>query len=169
MASAWDSGMGHADELQVEGGEAEAGAGLDDGNLDVLEQAGLAEFAAQDGGGEGGGVDRATQLRPEPGDGADVVFVGVSDDQADELVAAFGDVGGVGHHDVDFGVFRAAEAHAAIDGEPFAAAAIEVEVHADFARSAEGQKGQVSVCGVHANLSGLGVKKIAPRMEGQIP
>ena len=155
-------GMGHADELQVEGGEAEAGAGLDDGDLDVLKQAGFAELAAQDGGGEGGGVDRAAQLRPEPGDGADVVLVGVGDDQADQLVAAFGDVCGVGDHDVDFGVFRAAEAHAAIDGEPLAAAAVEVEVHADFARSAEGQKGQVSVCGVHANLSGQEVKQVSP-------
>jgi hypothetical protein len=70
-----------------------------------------------------------------------MILVSMRDHQADQLVPAFGDEAGIGHHDFDFGVLVTAEADAAIDGEIFTAAAVEVEVHADLARPAQGQEG----------------------------
>ena len=65
-------------------------------------------------------VDRAAQLRPQPGDGADVVLMRMGDDQAHQLVAPIGDEAGIGHHHIDLGVLRAAEADAAIHRQPSA-------------------------------------------------
>ena len=89
------------------------------------------------------------------GYGADMVFVGVGDDQADERFAALRDEGRVGHHHFDLGVRRTAEANAAIDGEPASLVAIEVEVHANLARPAEGQEGKIYGRGVHNSVQFL--------------
>ncbi len=130
-------------EVQVERRHLEPAAGLDDGDLRLALQAGLAQLAAQHGGGEGGGVDRAAQLAPEMRHRADMVLVRVGDHQRRQAVAAVGDEGRVGHHDLDLRVFRPAEADAAIDGQPAAVAAVKVEVHTDLARPAQRQEGQV--------------------------
>jgi len=145
--------MGHADEGEVERTEAEAAAGLDDGDLGLVDQLRFAQLAAQHRGSEGRGVDRAAQLRPEPGDGADMVFMRVRDHEAGQPVPPLGDIGRVGDHDVHFRVFRAAEPHAAIHREPSVGTAVEVEVHADLAGAAQGQKGQIRSRCVHASPS----------------
>ena len=63
------------------------------------------------------------------------------------------DEGGVGQHDLDLGHLAAAEADAAIHREPALFSrltiAVEVEVHADFARPAKRQEGQFAVFCVH--------------------
>ena len=142
-----------ADEAQREGLQVEASAGRDDVDADLVGQPDLAQLAAQHRGGERGAVDRAFELRPQPGHGADVVLVGMGDHQTDQLVLAVGDEAGIGHHDLDFRQFAAAEADAAIHGEPFFVAcdapAVQVEVHANFARPAQRQEGQFAYFRVH--------------------
>ncbi len=65
----------------------------------------------------------------------------------------FGDELRVWHHDLDLRQLRAAEADAAVHGQPAAVAAIQVEVHADLARPAEGQEGESAGFLVHQSLS----------------
>ena len=74
-----------------------------------------------------------------------MVLVRVGDDQAHQLVAAIGDVARIGHHHVDLGMRRTAEADAAVHRQPFAVAAVKVQVHADLARPAQRQEGQITV------------------------
>ena len=136
-------GVGDTQELQAERPYFEMRAWLDDRDLGLALQPGFAQLAAQDGGGKWRGEDRAAELTPEMGDGAKMVFVGVGDDEANEAVTPFGDERRVGHHDLDLRVFSAAKADAAIDGEPAPVAAIKVEVHADLARPAQWQEGQI--------------------------
>jgi hypothetical protein len=138
--------VGELDEPQRERFKLEAAARRDDIHLDLVDQPVLGQLAPEHGGGEGGAIYRALQARPQPCHGADVVFVGMGNDQADEVVLTIGDEAGVGHHHLDLGQFAAAEADAAIHRQPFFASclapAIQVKVHADFARPAQGQEGQ---------------------------
>ena len=85
-------------------------------------------------------------------DRADMVLVRVGDHQPQQLVAAVRDEAGVGDHDIDLGVLRPAEADAAIDRQPLTVATVEVEVHADLARPAERQEGQVACFCIHIVL-----------------
>ena len=78
-----------------------------------------------------------------------MVLVRMGDDQAHQLVATIRDVAGVGHHHIDLGMRRAAEADAAVHRQPLPVAAVEVEVHADLARPAQRQEGQITVINVH--------------------
>ena len=101
----------------------------------------LDQLGAQQRGGERRRPDRALQLRPEIGDGADMVLVRVRRDDAEQPVAAFDDKGRVGHDHIDPGlVLLLAEGDAAIDDQPLAAIAVEIEVHPDLAGPAERQE-----------------------------
>ncbi len=67
-----------------------------------------------------------------------MVFMRMGRDDPQEAVAAFDDKGGVGHDHIDPGlVLLLAEGDAAIDDQPLAAIAVEVEVHPDLAGAAE--------------------------------
>ena len=88
--------MRHAQELQLERRQVDRPARRHDVQLHLIEQLHLGQLAAQHRGGERRGIDRAAQLRPQPGHRADMVLVRVGDDQAHQLVAAIGDVAGVG-------------------------------------------------------------------------
>ena len=69
----------------------------------------------------------AAQVRPQIGDRADMVLVRVRRDDAQQLLAAFDDKGGVGHDHVDPRlVLLLAEGDAAIEDQPLAAVAVEV-------------------------------------------
>ena len=129
--------MRDGDELERERRQLDPSARLHDVELHLAEKLRLAELAAEHRGGERRGEDRAAQLTPEMGDGADVVLVRVGDDEAQQPVPPLADEAWVGHHDLDLGQLAAAEADAAIDREPAVAAAVKVQVHADLARPAQ--------------------------------
>jgi hypothetical protein len=107
----------------------------------VVDQPGLAQLAPQHGGGERRRIDRAAQLRPEMRHRAEMILMRVGDHQAQQLVPPLDQEPRIGHHDLDLGILAAAEADAAVNREPLALAPVQVEVHADFARPAEGQEG----------------------------
>ena len=68
--------------LQRERREFDRAARRHDVQLHLIEQLHLAQLAPQHRGGERRRVDRAAQLRPKPGHGADMVLVRMGDDQA---------------------------------------------------------------------------------------
>ena len=135
--------MGQRDELDPEGTDIESAGHGYLGNFRRLLQPRLRQLAAQHGGGEGRGVDRAFELRPEPVHGAQMVFMGMGQHQASEVFLALHDEGGVGHDDFDAGRRIVAEGYAQIDHQPFAVMAVEIEVHADLAGPAQRQEDQV--------------------------
>ncbi len=142
--------VGHAHELQGKWRQVDLAPGRDHVQRHLPLQLRLAEFAPQHGGCERRRVNRAAQLRPKPGNRAHVVLMGMRDDQPYQAVPALRDEPRIGHHHVHLGVFGATEADPAIDGEPTAAAAVEIEIHADLARPAQGQEGQITACSVHS-------------------
>ena len=106
-----------------------------------LGRAGFAEPARLgEAGGEAGHVDVDAEARPEFGQRADMILMGVGDDEADEILLRLLDEGEVGHDEIDARQFVAGEGEAEIDHQPFAALgrpeAVERAVHADFAEAA---------------------------------
>ena len=69
-----------------------------------------------------------------------MVLMGVGGDNPQQAVAVFDDEGRVCDHDIDAGLRIVAKGDAAIDDQPLAAIAVEVEVHADLAGAAERQE-----------------------------
>jgi hypothetical protein len=119
----------------------------------LVQQLRLGQLAAQHRRSERCGIDRAAQLAPQPRHRAQMILMRMGNHEATQPVAPFGDEAGIWHHDFDLGQGGAPEADAAIDRKPCAVAAIEVEIHADLARPAKRQEGQISSCGVHSILS----------------
>ncbi len=73
----------------------------------------------------------------------------MGDDKADQPIGAFGKPSRIGAMISASGNSGAPEADAAIDGQQGAVAAVDVEVHADLAGSAQGQEGQIAGCRGH--------------------
>ena len=142
-------GVGHAQKLQAKRTQLEATARRDHVDLHLVDQMRLGQLAAQDGRGERGGIDRAAQLAPKMRNRTHVVLVRVGDHQAQQLVPPLRDKGGVGHDHIGLGQFVAAEADAAVDGQPVAVTPIQVEVHANLTRPAQRQEGKVTGHCVH--------------------
>ena len=117
------------------------------GDRHRVEQARLAQLALQHRGGERRGIDRRLEPRPQVGDGAEMVLVGMGDDDADQVLAALLDEGGIGHHDLDARHRVVAEGDAEIDHQPLAGMAVEIEVHADLAGTAQGEEQELVVRG----------------------
>ena len=78
----------------------------------------LTQLLAQQIGGERRGVDRRLETRPQPGDRADVVLVGVGDHDAEDVIGMLLDEGRVGQDDFDAGRRLVAEGDAQVDDDP---------------------------------------------------
>jgi hypothetical protein len=76
-----------------------------------------------------------------------MILMGVGQHQTDQIVAAAFDELGIGHDYIDARRIVVAEGDAAIDHQPFTGMAIEIEVHADLAGAAQGQKQQLVLAG----------------------
>ena len=142
-------GMRDRHELELERRQVERPARREGMEPYLAHQPYLAQLAAQHGGGERRRVYGTAELTPKVGYGTDMVLVRVGDHKSDKLLAPFRDERRVGHHDLDLGVLAPAEADAAVDGEPLAAASIQIEVHADLTRPTQGQEGEITAESVH--------------------
>src|SRR3546814_10181183 len=80
------------------------------------------------------------EIEREIGQRPDMVLVPVGDDDALQTVELAFDEAEIGQDHVDAGIIRIGEGDAAIDHQPLAAAAVAIDVHADFARAAEREK-----------------------------
>src|SRR5690606_27908901 len=92
-------------------------------------------------GGEGRHPHRLPEARPQIEQRAVMVFMGVGDDDADDIVDHALDEARVGQDEIDTGQIGVREGDADIDDQPFArrrrAEAVEGEVHADLADPAQ--------------------------------
>src|ERR1700761_9734891 len=79
-----------------------------------------------------------------------MVFMAMGKHDADQIVEPFLDESEVGQDDIDAGIMRVGEGDAAIDHQPLAVTAIEIDVHGNLARSAECDEQEFFV-GSHLN------------------
>ena len=98
----------------------------------------LLDLVAEQAAGEGGGVDRhARELRQHVRQRADVVLVGMGDEERLDVGAAFLEVGDVGDDEVDPEHLLVGEHQAAVDDDDLVAVLEDVHVLADLAHPAE--------------------------------
>jgi hypothetical protein len=74
-----------------------------------------------------------------------MVLMRVGDDETEQFVAPLGNKAWIRHHHIHFWMFRPAETQTAINRQPLPTAAIEVQIHADLARSPEREEGKIVV------------------------
>ena len=117
-------------------------AALDDVELDLPGQPFFLELAGDQPGGERRREQRRLQLLGEIGQRADMILVAVGQDDPGEPLLLLLDELEVGQDQVDARIGRIGEGQAEVDHDPLAAAAVEIDVHADLARAAEGDEQQ---------------------------
>ena len=66
----------------------------------------------------------------------------VGQHDADQIIRALLDKFEIGENEIDAGIFRAGEGHAEIDHQPLAVRAIQIDVHTNLSRPAEGKEQQ---------------------------
>ena len=88
-------------------------------------------------GDEVGQSEKAAKVFGEIGQRSDMVLMAMRDHDAEQIVDPFLDERQIGQDDVDAGILRIGKGNAEIDHHPFALAAIQVDVHADFAGAAK--------------------------------
>ena len=133
--------MRETHQFDMEGGEVDGATWGHLGNHHLPDAFGaLVQLASQQRGGEGRGIDRATQLRPQIGHGAHMVFVGMGEHEARQPLPAPGHEARVGHDEIDTGKLAAGESDAQVAHQPPTVIFVEVEVHADLAGTAQRQE-----------------------------
>ena len=104
----------------------------------------LVEFVFDIGKREFRAPDRHVQFGENPGQGADVVFVAVREDDSAHALPVLGEIGNIGNHDVDAEQFGFGEHQAGVDHNNVVAPADGHAVHAELAEAAEGDNLQFS-------------------------
>ena len=115
---------------------------LDNVELYLAEKPRLFELARDQIGRERRGIERHAQFARKIRHGADVVLVRVGQDNAQKVPRALLDEVEIREHQIDAGIFTARKGHAEVNHQPFAFAAVEIDVHANLARSAERKEQQ---------------------------
>ena len=122
---------------------------IDHVELDFVAIASFFQLFVDQLGGERGGVERHAQFLREIRHRADMILMGVGQDHAQQIGPPLLDEFKVGKNQLGSGIFGRAEAHPQIDHQPLALATIEIDVHANLARSAERAEQQF-VAGLHS-------------------
>ncbi len=144
--------MRQGDELDLERPDGETPRQRHLGDRDLVLQARFDQLFVEKGAGEGCRVNRAAEALPEIGNGADMVFVAMRHDETGEAVAPLDDEAGIGHQHVEARLAVVGEGDAAIDHQPFAAIAVQRQVHADLAGTAEREEDELFGCRHEAAL-----------------
>ena len=110
----------------------------------VVEQAVLVEFVFDVGERELRAPDWHVEFGENPGEGADMVFVSVCEDNAAHALAIFSQIRDVGDNDVDAEEFGFGEHESAVDDDDVIAPTHGHAVHAELAKAAEGDDLQFS-------------------------
>ncbi len=155
--------VGERNVAKAERAEAEIPFHLDGVDLHLLGQPLLLELAGDQAGGERGRVERNAEIEREIGDRADMVLMAVGQHHAEQVVAPRLDEAQIGQDQLDAGIGRIGEGHAEIDHDPLAPAAVEIDVHADLAGTAQRQEKEF-VAGFHGPPSPR--RKPGSRREG---
>ena len=141
------NGVGDGNEFAGEGANREARPQGHDLHRHFFVEARFLQFQRQDLRGERRAVDRAFELRPQPGHRAQMIFMRMGEDEAVQVSLVAGDETHIRQYHVDARVGFLAELHAQIDHQPLPvvgwACAITIAVHADLAGAAQGQEDEV--------------------------
>ncbi len=140
--------MRHGDELDVERPDGAPSAHGHHFEREALKHANLGKLRFEHRGGEGCGVDGdAAEPRPEVDHGAEMVLMGVSEQQALQVRALLLEEADVGQDDIDARLRVATEGDAQVDDQPLAVArraiAVEIAVHADLTDAANGHEHEI--------------------------
>ena len=134
--NAVDQAVRHLDGIDGERPDLEALAGLDLVELGVVQQPVLFQLALDVGQREFGGVDGDVQLRQQPGQRADVVFVAVRQHHGAHMLAVLEQIAEIRDHDVHAQQFGFGEHQPGVDDDDVVTPANGHAVHAEFAESA---------------------------------
>ena len=135
---AFGNRVGQRDEADLERAELNAPAALDDVELDPSGQPLFLELAGDQPCGERRREQRRLQLFGEVGQRPDMVLMAVRQDDPDQPLLLALDELKIGEDEIDPGIFGVGERQAEVGHDPLPAAAVEIDVHADLARAAEG-------------------------------
>jgi hypothetical protein len=144
--------MGERDVAEAERPEPEIALHLDCVELHLPGQPLLLQLAGDQPGGERRRVERHAEIVGEIRNGADMVLMAVGEDDAEQVLAPLLDEGEIGQDQFDAGIGRIGEGEAKVDHDPFALAAVEIDVHANLAGAAEREEEQF-LAGFHGSLT----------------
>ena len=147
---AFGNRVGQRDIANVERPQRQAGAIFDNIEFDLVLDPCLDQLFMDQSRGKRCGIERHAEVGREIGHRADMIFVRVREDNADEIGEPFLDEFKVGKDQIDTRIPGVGKRHAEIDHQPLAVAAVEVDVHPDFARPTERQEQQF-FSGLHVN------------------
>lgn len=131
-------GVGDMEELNAEGAEVSNIAGFDFNESSGAVEAVFFEAFADHSAGKATGVDWSLNMMKEVGKGADMVFVGVSDQNGADAVGVIHNIVDIGDDHVDAGEFFIWDHLSAIDDIDFVGVLVEHHIHANVAESTEG-------------------------------
>ena len=115
---------------------------FDDVELDLVQNAGFFQLAADQVGGERRRIKRHAQFRGEIGHRADMVFMTMGEHDTDQILDPVFDEFEIGEHQVDARILVTGERHAQVDHQPLAVTAVQIDVHADFGRTTQRKEQQ---------------------------
>ena len=153
-----DQAVRDAQGLDGEGPEVELALGLNLDELGVVQQLVLFELALDIGKRELRGIDGDIELAQQPGQAADVVFVAVGKDDAAHAGAVFDEVGDVRDDDVDAEQIALRKHQAGVDDEDVFVPANGHAVHAELAKSADGNDLEFAFRHGRKMLAGSGMR-----------
>src|SRR5690606_32574223 len=131
----WDA-VSHVEEFYGDVADLNYFAGFHDNEVDFLVEFPLFQPFTHHGAGEGCAVNGAANLSQNVGECADVVFVGVGQQNAFKAVAMFEDIADVRYYEVNSEQLLFGEGLATVYGEHVVAVFKDHHIHADFAYSA---------------------------------
>ena len=144
-------GVVHMDELNLEAAGLHLVTVLFDGDPGLLQVLVFLQLELHQPGGEGGAVHRHVQLPQHIGQGADVVLVGVGEEDAPDLFPVLLQIGDVGNDHVHPQKVLVGEGHAGVDDDHVAAVFQHGHVFADLVETAQRDDPQL-VCGKDLGL-----------------
>ena len=132
-----DQTVGHLHGMDRERAELESFSGTDFLQIGVIKKSVFFEFVFDVGEGEFRAIDRNVQFTENPWQGADVVFMSMSENDAAYLMTIFEQIGDIGNDDVDAEQFGFGEHQAGVDDDDVIALADGHAVHAELAHAAQ--------------------------------
>ena len=139
--------MRHGNEFNAKGTDIDAAAGRHHGHRNLRRIAFRRAFGLEQRRAELRGVDRAFQSRPQIDDRAEMILVGMSQHETNEVLSLFFEKPDVRHDEIDARqMLLVTEGHTEIDREPASLMAVaepvDRQVHADLAHATERSKHQ---------------------------
>ena len=128
----------------VNGPDLETLAGANLAQIGVVKQSVLFQLVFDIGQGEFRAPDGHVQFAQNPGQGADVVFVPVGQDDAAHPLPVFDQIGNIGDNNVDAQQFGFGKHQAGIDDDDVVTPANGHAVHSELAQAAQGHNVQFS-------------------------